>query len=100
MLSKRARGYDEEAVPPEKRLRKNIADLFLSNAMSGERAQSLFNDAAAAGASDMRDLRGRVGHNACRNLTTKLRKRKMWPKLYKSEIRVKDPRTDEVCLKS
>ena len=40
-----------------KRFRLNIADLFLSNEVSGARAAALFEDAGAAGAAHIQDLR-------------------------------------------
>ena len=66
MLGKRARAYDRSELPPGQRLRHNIADLFSSNAVSGIRAQELFNDAAAAGDEACAPLRsrGHGGHEA------------------------------------
>ena len=49
MLSKRARPYNEEDVPPQLRLARNVQDLVGSNALPGQRLQSLVNDAVAAG---------------------------------------------------
>eukprot|EP00972_Heterocapsa_arctica_P008536 1245478-Heterocapsa_arctica.AAC.1 len=46
MLSKNGRGYDPDGVPRAKRLKHNLADLFLSGQVSGHRSQSLFEDAA------------------------------------------------------
>jgi hypothetical protein len=97
MFSKRGRGYDDEDVPEEKRFRKNMADCFLTGGLSGQRAQSLFNDAQAAGASDVADLQGpsKASH-ASRNLLRRLSRRTKWPKEYVSYIRVKNPKTEEV----
>ena len=95
MFSKRARGYDESQVDPTKRFRRNVGDAFLSNALSGKRAQSLINDAAAAGAGGVDDLRGKVGANSSRDLIRKYIKRNKWPKMYTAQIRMKDKRTDE-----
>ena len=39
-----------------KRLRSNVADLFLTNQVSAARAQSLAEDAVLAGVSNMHDL--------------------------------------------
>ena len=55
MLSKRGSSYDTAAKSGAKQL--NIADLFLSNEVSGARAAALFEDAGAAGAADVQDLR-------------------------------------------
>ena len=41
---------------PTRRLRKNLADLFLSNAVSGSRAHTLFDDADVSGCKHMKDL--------------------------------------------
>ena len=50
MFNKRSKGYDASDMSPSKRLRCNLADLFLSNTLPGDRTQSLFDDAAAASA--------------------------------------------------
>ena len=39
MLSKNARPYDPEALPPQQRLRANISDLYASNEISARRTQ-------------------------------------------------------------
>ena len=100
MLSKRARGYEEGQVPPEKRFRRNIADCFLGGHLSGARTSSLVADANLAGTKHVRDLqpgndRNPV-HNAARNLTRKFLKGNKWSKRYVSTIRVLNPKTMEV----
>ena len=72
-----------------KRLRLNIADLFLSNEVSGARAAALFEDAGAAGGAHVQDWRT-LGHqkHRHRNLLTRLRMRSKWPKEYYAGIRV------------
>ena len=75
MLSKRARGYSEEDLAPEKRLRANLVDLFTANEVSAPRAASLMADAAAArvpGFSKLRRL-GSDKHKR-RNLSRRLAK--------------------------
>ena len=62
MFSKRAKGYEASNVPPAKRFRHNLADAFLSNDITGARAQEMFNDAQAAGAADVEDL---ASHSSC-----------------------------------
>jgi len=97
MLSKRAKGYDPSQLPPSKRFRKNLADCFLSNEITGARAQELFNDAQAAGTADVKDLAGGTSKsNAARNLKKKLVRYSKWPKPYIAEVRMKDPKTEEV----
>ena len=83
MLGKRSLGFDVAGVPSGKRLRHNVADLFLSNSVSATRAASLFCDAAAAGAEGVGDLQ-RVGapKHHHRNLLKKLLKGSKWPGLY------------------
>ena len=69
MLSKRGSSNDTAATSGAKQL--NIADLFLSNEVSGARAAALFEDAGAAGAADVQDLRnwggGGGGHQKHRH---------------------------------
>ncbi len=95
MLSKRAREPDANAPPAEKRLRSNVADLFLSNTVSAARAFSLFDDAGAAGAQSVADLRragggGRSLKNMARDLRRRFAKGTKWPSLYEVETRVWD----------
>ena len=73
MFSKRGRAWDDAQLPPNQRLRRNIADLYLNNDVSVARAQTLFADAQAAGAPNMGDLakagkNGRLGKNLSRDL--------------------------------
>ena len=97
LLGKRARAYDRSELPPGQRLRHNIADLFSSNAVSGIRAQELFNDAAAAGDEACAPLRsrGHGGHEA-RDLRRRLLKHTLWPESYKATCRTWNKRQHTV----
>lgn len=90
MLSKTKRPYDPEALPPDKRLRANVQDLFANNLLSGKRLQELINDAAGAGASSMGCLSRKDDKNATRHLRSKFLKRNQWPDVYWARVRVKD----------
>ena len=96
MLSKHSLGYDAKNLPAAKRLRANLADLATSNLISGQRTQDLFNDADAAGAANVRDMKGSSGQHARRNVLRKLLKGSKWPKSYTAKIRVRDPKTEAV----
>ena len=96
MLSKHQVGYDASTLPASKRLRANLADLTTGNVISGQRAQTLFNDAHAAGAEDVSDMRGRADEHSRRNILRKLLKHSKWPSRYVSKIRVRDPKTENV----
>lgn len=80
-----------DEVPADARLRHNLVDLFLASDVSGARAASLFQDAVAAGASNVSDL-GKVTSrkHACRDILRKVLKRTQWPKLYYASITVWD----------
>ena len=97
MLSKRAKGYDRSTCPPEKRLRLNLADAFLSNDITGARTQEMFNDAQAAGAEGVADLASHSScpGNAARDLKRKLARYSKWPQQYTAKVRMKDPKTEE-----
>ena len=56
MFSKRQLPVDLPTCSPSKRLRHNLVDLFLSNDVSGARADSLLRDAAAADSKHISDL--------------------------------------------
>ena len=95
MLSKRSLGCDLLGVTAAKRLRLNVADLFLANEVSGARAASALADAHAAGASHVGDLqRLGDGKHIHRNLRTKLMKGSRWPKPYTAPVRVWNRRTE------
>ena len=70
-----------------KKLKANIADLFLSNDISAKRAQTFFQQAAAAGLHEMHSL-GKTGSqkNVHRNLLKKLLKGNKWPDLYYAPV--------------
>lgn len=82
MFHKRAR--PEEHEDTTKRFREDMADLFLSNDVSGQRCVRLFKNAALAGCKNVSDLAKGVEHagNNSRDLTRRLLKKKLWPKLY------------------
>ena len=84
MYPKRKADFSE--VPEDKRLRADLADLFLSNQVSATRAGGLFKNAMASQATNVEDLAA-VGENnkqgvRNRDLTRKLLKGNHWPKTY------------------
>ena len=93
MWHKRHRSQDD-AAPAGKRLRDNIADLYSSGDVAGDRAQSLFRDAGefarGLGSHEMQDLRGSAStgaaKNANRDLQRRLLKRSHWPPPYIQEV--------------
>ena len=96
MLSKRTRGYSSADLPPEKRLRANLADMFASNEISGARARDVINDAVDAQALGLGGLR-RLGSNknVNRNLMRRLAKSGIWPPDYIAEVRTWNRKTHE-----
>ena len=58
MHSKKKLPYDPGTLPPDKRFRANLSDLFLSGDLAAQRAHSLFADANAAGTHHVTDLAG------------------------------------------
>lgn len=99
MFNKRGRPHqnqnDEE--PPLRRLRSNIADLFLSNQISAQRTQELFQDAAHSNTAcrDMipRVQRGSSSRKAHRDILRRLLKGCLWPPLYTASIPVFNKKT-------
>ena len=55
MFHKRQKDY-AAGEPKSKRFRHNVADLMLSNEISGQRAQELCQDALASGSTGVEDL--------------------------------------------
>ena len=94
MFSKTARPCDASAVPPAKRLRRNLVDLYASNELSATRAQELIDDAADAGVEDCQSLRRRnratttsKKKNCARDLRARLLRGCRWPRTYEAQIR-------------
>ena len=85
-----------DELAPDKRLRQNLADLFLSGDISGKRARTLFQDADCANASNVSDLaRGESDENAHRDVLRKLLSQTKWPRLFTFEVPIYDPKTDK-----
>ena len=85
---------------PDKRLRRNVSDLFLSGAISAGRAATVFQDAEFDGARDVADLAVHEGKNAQRDLVRKLLKGSKWPPLYEVKIPVLHQKTHQVLEES
>ena len=98
MYSKRSLGEDYHKAESSKRLRTNLASLFCENIVSGSRSQTLFADATAAGAQNVKDLQTKQDKNIHRNLLKKLTKTKgkTWPKLYYAKVRVWNPKSQSI----
>ena len=88
---------DLTGVAPQKRFRRNVADLFLSNDVSGHRSLTVLEDARLAGAEHVSDLvRGQKERkHANRNLLRRLLKGKEWCKPYYALIRCWNPHTQQ-----
>lgn len=98
MFGKRTLPYNPDSLPPARRLRANIRELFASNTLSGTRVQSLVNDMADAGADGIMDLRrGVSGAHSARFLRGRFMKFNQWPPLYWARVRLKDPRSEAVA---
>eukprot|EP00959_Pyramimonas_sp_CCMP1952_P257262 5375127-Pyramimonas_sp.AAC.1 len=61
MLGKRKRHCDAAALPPGRRLRANARALLTTNALTYNRAQSLFDDAHAGGHAGLLSLTSHRG---------------------------------------
>ena len=88
MLSKRKRPYDADSLPPEQRLRANLADVYSSNTLSASRTQEIINVVADAGVSTFASLKRKVGPNTARDLRRTMLKGCQWPDLYWAQVRV------------
>ena len=101
MFTKRALPDAGEGAEASKRFRGNVADLFLSNDISGCRTQSLFQDGADCGIQDFVRLAkagnsGKSKNHIQRDLLRKLRKGSQWPDLYEAPVRVWNTKTQAV----
>ncbi|CAE7588496.1 unnamed protein product [Symbiodinium sp. CCMP2592] len=84
-----------EQLPKERRLRENLADLFLSGEISGKRARTLYQDAGDAKAVHVSDVAGDTDHNAHRDVLRKLLSNSRWPDLFECDVPVYDTKTDK-----
>ena len=105
MFHKRAKDHLQPNAPPAKRLRSNLADLFLSNNVSAQRTEEIFEDANLAGAAFCSDIghpdsvaadpeKKKKNKNAHRDLLRKFLKGTEWPPLYWTKITTFDPKTE------
>lgn len=81
---------------PDKRLRRNLADLYLGGQISAGRAATLFQDATQDGAQHVSDLAVSSGKNAQRDLSRKLLKDSKWPPLYETQVPQLDKSTQQL----
>lgn len=91
MLPKKEIDSKRKAVPKQKRLRHNVADLLLGNHVSALRASTLFQDAEDASAAHVSDLaavgsKSKSGKNLSRDLRRKLLRDSLWPKPYMAAL--------------
>ena len=83
-----------DSLPEEDRFRADALELFLSGAVSAERASRLCGFAQAAGASGVQDLaRARQGKNTARNLLRRTLRQNVWPPPYECQVRGLNQRT-------
>lgn len=98
MFHKRQLQDDLQSMPPEKKLRADMMDLFLNNNISANRAHQLCQHADMAGASGFKDL-SKIGvkdkwkRNLRRDITRKLIKHSNWPSPYIVNIPCWEPKT-------
>lgn len=99
MHQKRGAAEWLKSMPPEKRAKADVTELFLSNRVSGERASGLFRNMEAAGVKNLsgitRSYRAKTAtvKNADRDLRTRLLRHNKWPKPYYIHIDCLDLKT-------
>ena len=85
---------------PDKRLRRNVSDSFLSGAISAGRAATLFQDAGYDGAQGVADLAVHEGKKTQIILVRKPMKDSKWPPLYEAKIPLLHQKTHQVLEES
>ena len=101
MFSKRAAPEGLDKMAPCKVLKAELADLFLSNDISAQRAQRIFASAEQRQLGGFRDLAKAGKHvairgNISRDLTTTMVRGCGWPGLYNAKIPVWGKKTKAV----
>jgi hypothetical protein len=94
------RGSTKNAIDelrPAKRFKPDVAELFLGNTVSADRAQRLYNNAFHVDKEDIRplvkDYKATNNKNIARDLRRRLRKGSKWPTPYYADIICFNPKT-------
>jgi hypothetical protein len=86
-----------DELRPSKRFKPDVAELFLSNTVSADRAQRLYNNAYQVDKEDIKpfvkEYKATNQKNVARDLRRKLRKGSKWPTPYYAEIMCFNPKT-------
>ena len=100
MLSKRAKPYDPESLPPRTRLRRNVASLLSANDLSAKRVHELAADIHRVAPDEFADLNQRPNFaehgNAGRFMRGKFLKKSSWMPDYIADIRCWSPKKNKV----
>ena len=91
MLPGKCGHADLQKVPADKRLRLRIGNLLLTNSVSAQEAGRLYEDAAASGASHVKDMAALASKRKDkvprkRDILRKLSKNRHWPPLYYAQL--------------
>jgi hypothetical protein len=86
-----------DTVPPAKRFKADATELFLSNTLSAERTQDLFNNAYFMDKGSVeefvKDYKHKGTKNVARDIRRKMKKGSKWPSQYVVNLTVFDPKT-------
>ena len=86
---------------PTKRFKANVSDLLLQGSISGQRAASLFTDAADSEAQGLDGLSNvPQSSHALRDLQRKLTKNTPWPPLFPARVRMRDIATEKTFVET
>ena len=103
MYSKTGRELEEGAAP-SRRLKRNLADLYGTGQVPGERLQSVIDDVAACeeqgnlqGFSSLKSS-GSTSKNLARDLKRRLMKGSIWPAPYEAAISIYDPKLEREAM--
>ena len=95
MYNKRTLPCEEvNDIPPEKRFRADMIDIFLNNDLSGQRSARVLGNASLAGTQHIEDLQVAPGKNAYRNLLRKCFRNTKWPAPYELQVTAFNEATD------
>ena len=96
MFSKRGRDEKQEQEDAAKRLKADLADLFLSNEVSAQRAHTTFRNVDQCGVPGFQKLARTGGlKNKARDLTRQLLKGNKWPSMYYARVRTWSPKKQQ-----
>ena len=102
MLSKRQLPYDEDALPPSRRLNRRMGDMLANNDLSAKVVGSLMSSISSCAPAEFADVRRNPGSlkNISRKLHTRFKKQSTWMPDYIFPVRCWSPKQQKIVVQN